>query len=114
MTKFNWEKANKRERQNNFLFLFDVLDEIKIPNQLEFNLSNPIHNSLNLSDDDCRGRMPSELNRKLILKLLTAAPELKFIECDSINMRETISAKDFYEFSWKLFKSDFEVKLEGH
>jgi hypothetical protein len=108
MTKFNWEKTNKQERHNKFLFAVEDLSWESPSNRIEFDISNPEHNPLNLSDEDCRGKMPSEVKRNLIVKFLANNSELKFIEGDAINFDNSISSKDFYDFAWKLFTSSID------
>ncbi len=108
MTKFNWEKANKRDRQNNFLLAIDALSANYVKKGIDFDISNPSHNPLNLCDEDCRGKIPSEEKRNLIVKYLVSSSEFEFISHDSIDLSKNISGKSFYEFSWKIFTSDFD------
>lgn len=109
MTKFNWEKANKQTRQQKYLFAFDQLGGGFTNERMEaFDITNTTHNPLGLSDDDCRGKIPSQEKRNLIVKYLANNSDLKFLEIDSIHTSADISAKNFYEFSWKIFTSDFD------
>jgi hypothetical protein len=109
MTKFNWEKANKQTRQQKYLFAFDQFGGGLTSERMEaFDITNTTHNPLGLSDDDCRGKIPSQKKRNLIIKFLANNSDLKFLEIDSIDTSTDISAKMFYEFSWKIFTSGFD------
>ncbi len=109
MTKFNWEKANKQSRKQKYLFAFDQFGDRLTSERMDaFDITNTIHNPLGLSDEDCRGKIPSLEKRNLIVQYLVNNSDLKLLEIDSIDTSTDISAKTFYDFSWKIFTSGFD------
>ena len=101
MTKFNWEKANQRDRQSRYSFVYDDLAQV-FKEKAHFDIESKIHNPLNLYDDDCNGRVPSEEKRQKIFNYLNTHKN-KYVAFNlEIKDITKISSREFVRFCHKL------------
>jgi hypothetical protein len=105
MTKFNWERASKNSRYLRALFS----QERPVSQKLDFNINreknwdSQIPNSIGLTEEDCRGRLP-DLNKrmKIIIQLLQTENTLKeiYLLPDGLFLNEVAvkAARNFQQF----------------
>ncbi len=112
MTRFNWEKARSRERYLKSVFRNHGSPDGEGLFVRTFDINDPSHNPLGLSDDDCRGQMPSSAKRTAIFKfLLQKDRSLRDRYSASLTSPDAnieISPKDFAEFSRRVFMTSLD------
>jgi hypothetical protein len=101
MTKFNWERANQRDRLRRHSFFYDELIQVN-KEKTQFDIENKQHNPLDLYDGDCNGRVPSEEKRQKIFNYLNTHKN-NYVDFHlEIKDITKISSKEFARFSHQL------------